>query len=186
MRHTVNRFMHGPLAALAVSVLLATALAGCYTLMRHPAPAAGASLDGGEDCTRCHAEQTPIDVSVYPWVEYYTYSDSPWINYYGAPWWHDTYWERCKQCDGTEASATSEGYVLEGRNGWGRRVRETASASDDADRVRSPGGLAPLPILSPPASGGIAPARPAAPDATPKDPKEEKEKPEARKRGIRR
>jgi len=186
MTHPGTRLMRAPPAALAVAVLLATVLTGCYTLLRHPAPAAGAALDQGEDCTRCHAQQAPIDVSVYPWVEYYTYSDSPWINYYGAPWWHDTYWERCEQCDGTETSPSDAGYVLEGRNGWGRRVRETAGVSDDTDRTRDPNAFAPLPILSPPSGGGIAPARPAAPDAKPKDPKEEKEKPEARKRAIRR
>jgi hypothetical protein len=172
---------------LAAAIILAGAVSGCYTLLRHPAPATSASLQESDECLACHTAAEPLDVTVYPWVEYYSHSASPWINYYGSPWWHDYSWERCQECDGSETSPTDSSYVLQGRHGWGRRVRSNTATADELQRSRAGDALAPLPIISsPPAGVPVVPARPAAPATTEEPQEEEKEKSEPRNRGFRR
>lgn len=178
----------------ALALLAAAALAGCYTMLRHPASGDLAAGDATDECLRCHESDASLEIETYPWVEYYSYSASPWINYYGAPWWHDVRWERCETCDGTEASTEDPDFVLTGRNGWGRRVRQ-AGGESAAGRERNDA-FAPLPIVSPPAVAPVV-ARPVSPPAvtpptgTPagdqpaEDPEPEKTEP-PRQRGIRR
>jgi len=176
-------------ALVCVALILASGIAGCYTMLRHPeaGPGRAAEADG---CSRCHDRDEPLEVFASPLIDYYGYSSSPWINYYGAPWWHGSAWERCRSCDGSEASPEDPGFVLSGRQGWGRRVRPAATDTAEEDpRTRGAEALLPMPIVSPPA---IAPGVPVLPSSPPaqapvetEKPKEEEKKPE-RPRGFRR
>jgi hypothetical protein len=81
---------------MVVTVLLAVCVlalgTGCYTVLRHPT---GSDIvaEGTyyRSCADCHA-----DASFYhPYGNpYYTYGRSQygWDDYYGQPWWYDSYW----------------------------------------------------------------------------------------------
>lgn len=79
-------------AVLAISGL--TALAGCYTVLKHPPTAEVA--DGGEgqrDCYSCHGPgggALAYDPLHTPGYDYY--SDN-WYGFYAYPWWWRDYWQ---------------------------------------------------------------------------------------------
>jgi hypothetical protein len=94
------------------------AVSGCYTVLTHPT---GDSVVYEGDyyyktCADCHA-----DASYYH--PYYTYgmSNYRWRDYYGYPWWYDSYWwwdpyDHAQQGEGPEVR---EGMGhLWGSGGW--------------------------------------------------------------------
>jgi hypothetical protein len=120
----------------------ALALGGCYTLLQHPAEA-GKPVDVRSDalCARCHDDDDPPVSDLYPWLEYYSYSTSPWMNYYGTPWWVDSRWEWSAPEDSTGNRP------LAGRLGWGRRPRTIENG--DSVRIRE-NPIPPAPVVSAP------------------------------------
>lgn len=89
-----------------LGLILALLIAGCYTALNHPRSTAldDAEVSGG--CLRCHGDLDDYDDAYAYWGDYYTHSYSPWINYYDAPWWHNTRWDRCDPC--VNAGATPQ------------------------------------------------------------------------------
>jgi hypothetical protein len=82
------------IALLLPSIVIMVALAGCYTILQHPAvDESYSSHDYQQDCVRCHA-----DYHQYPYGYFYGsypgyWWDNPrWGHYYAYPWWWDNYW----------------------------------------------------------------------------------------------
>lgn len=171
--------------SLAAALAMAAALAGCYTLLQHPRssdPAMDSNALSGS-CLRCHSDNS-FDAGAVPWVEHYSYSSYPWINYYGSPWWHDTVWhwydDDCRDCPPPETLPQ-----LSGRSAWGRRPRD--GWDGEGSRERTSSGLAPIasapapaPTPAPPAISGSASGSDASDESEAETPKE------PRKRSIRR
>jgi hypothetical protein len=169
---------------LAAALLVASGVAGCYTLLSHPrTDATYADADPTEgSCLRCHAGDS-FDAGAVPWVEHYGYSSYPWINYYGSPWWYESVWywyeDDCRDCPSAEAPPR-----LAGRNAWGRRPRGGWDTDDTRERTSS--ALTPIVGPSPPAPAAAPPAITGSTGKsdTPEEP--EADPPEPRKRSIRR
>lgn len=88
-----HRNATGRAALFVVGVAVAAALAGCYTVLKHP----GTSMvaDGGEgerDCYSCHGPNGvahAYDPLYSPAFDYYP---DTWYGYYAYPWWWRDYW----------------------------------------------------------------------------------------------
>lgn len=90
---TAIRTPGGRVTVLLLAMAAATALAGCYTVLKHPATSLVA--DGGEgerDCYSCHGPggaAQPYDPLAAPTFDYYP---DDWYGYYAYPWWWREYW----------------------------------------------------------------------------------------------
>jgi hypothetical protein len=79
--------------ALIVGVAAYSTLAGCYTVLKHPATAE--VVDGGEarrDCYSCHGpggNALAYDPLYTPGFDYYPDS---WYGFYAYPWWYREFW----------------------------------------------------------------------------------------------
>ncbi len=91
-RPAVHRLRGHPAATIAAVVVATLLLSGCYTMLHHPSSEVAMSEYTGE-CLRCHTAAGEQISHHRPWVEYYSYSSTPWINYYASPWWIDWTWE---------------------------------------------------------------------------------------------
>ena len=113
MRSPSRRFR--ALLALAAFCFGVSALAGCFTTLRHPATADLPDDYTYEDksCYDCH-EEAPFYHSYYG-VYFDYYNDSPWFGYYSDPWWYDSYWHGGR--DGGEVQ-----YDSDERHQWKRGI----------------------------------------------------------------
>jgi len=175
----------GRTPALVLALAVSLALGGCYTLLRHPAAEGPTDARSDEACYRCHSEDDQLDPDIYPWVEYYSSSSSPWINYYGAPWWYDSQWVR--QPVPGEPEADESQRLPSGRHGWGRHARTLAGG----DSLRSRDSLLPpSPIVSSPSPAPSIPSVPAQGQSGGSqgstDDKKKKEEKEPKRRALRR
>lgn len=73
-----------------LGLALGTLIAGCYTVLSHPSSEIAQEEEISGGCLRCHGTLDDYP-DPYP---YYADSYRPWINYYDAPWWYDTRWDR--------------------------------------------------------------------------------------------
>ncbi len=93
----MNRWMrHGratarPVPGLWLALILIPFVAGCYTTLRHPQPDEAPSAHETSSCYQCHQCSHSLPPSS-EWMDYYTSSDYPWVNYYGSPWWSEGRW----------------------------------------------------------------------------------------------
>jgi hypothetical protein len=91
MRSTANPQRSAILVVLAVA--LGSALAGCYTVLKHPPTAE--VLDGGEarrDCFDCHGAGGPAHAYDPMFTYGFDYLDDDWYPWYAYPWWYRDYW----------------------------------------------------------------------------------------------
>jgi hypothetical protein len=119
--------MHASSRLAGLLLVAIIAGAGCYTVLRHPAP-----LDMAEDgyengysdqraCADCHA-----DADLYHYTDphnaaWYNTYPAPWAYYYDTPWWYDDYWyypSEPSNGHGGPGDATLE--ERSGRNAWTR------------------------------------------------------------------
>jgi len=109
---------------LAISGL--TAIAGCYTVLKHPPTAAVA--DGGEgqrDCYSCHGPgggALAYDPLHSPAYDYYP---DTWYGYYAYPWWWRDYWQDDIYDHGSNVGSGGQPKLWDGddesrRRLWGR------------------------------------------------------------------
>jgi hypothetical protein len=176
------------LGAMVLALALAGAGAGCYTLVRHPQAAEPVDAHSDDICYSCHSSSDGLDLDLYPWADYYSHSSSPWINYYAAPWWYDSRWERSAPPAGGAASGTAERPQSD-RAGWGRHAR-SSSLSDSLRRRDAT--FSPAPIVSSPPAAPLSPGTPAQGSTSgtsgnnPSDEQKKKEVKEPQRRTLRR
>jgi len=91
MRLHANPRRSALLGVLAIGA--ATALAGCYTVLRHP-PTAEVAEDTGSrrDCYECHGPGGTAHLYDPLAVEGFDYFNDYWFPYYAYPWWYRDYW----------------------------------------------------------------------------------------------
>ena len=85
---------HGRFLLLGPFILLAIAMAGCYTVIRHPVVEPTGEYTRAnfrEHCLDCHHNYHHFPIYYYPRYHYYP-SYSAWRHYYGYPWWWDTWY----------------------------------------------------------------------------------------------
>jgi len=154
---------HVRLVGLMALVLIAWGGSGCYTRLSHPAHQEDlASSEAAGSCTRCHAERLEESQDGSSWVDYYSYSSSPWLNYYASPWWYESEWVHCNwECsEPTQSRWVAGEKEPTGRLAWGRRLTADGnSPHDDIDRTTSSAPNIPAP--SAPASSGPSVTAPA-------------------------
>lgn len=134
-------------------ILLGSAcfLAGCYTMLRHPATEL-TQAHGGDaeysDCASCHDQgfEEPLLRDPYGYTNYGFWS------YYGCPWW-------LSDCGLSYAYGSAGGLGWSGGGGGGAYGRP-AETDEDGRAVGSRGevrGLpGRLPTVNPPSGGGMA------------------------------
>jgi hypothetical protein len=159
----------GRAAALAALLALATGLAGCYTMLRHPGAGDLTSGQPAQACARCHASEGGFDQATLPWVAYYGSSSYPWINYYGAPWWYGSRWEPLPESGDAaaegQAAAGMPDRIL-GRWWWNSGTRNSDGGQETRTRDEQSGeaSVSParplpaprLPISAPPPRAAVA------------------------------
>lgn len=134
-------------------IMLASAwfLAGCYTMLRHPATEL-TQAHGGDaqysDCGSCHEQGFDEPLLRDP----YGYTNYGFWSYYGCPWW-------LTDCGLSYAYGSAEGPGWSGGGGGGAYGRPS-QADEDGRAVGSRGevhGLpGRLPTVNPPSGGGMA------------------------------
>lgn len=154
---------HKRFVGLMALFMIVWGASGCYTRLSHPPHQEDmASSESSGTCTRCHAERLAESQDGSSWVDYYSYSSSPWLNYYASPWWYESEWVHC---DWEYSEPTRSRWVAgekepAGRLAWGRRITaEGDSPHDDIDRTTSSAPQIPAP--SGPASSGPSVTAPA-------------------------
>lgn len=118
LRHTGPA---GRALALVLSVAGLTAMAGCYTVLKHPRTAE--VVDGGEmarDCYSCHGPAgpaSPFDPLYTPGFDYYP---DAWYGFYAYPWWWRDYWHDDIYGHGGSPGGVAGTEDDERRHLWGR------------------------------------------------------------------
>jgi len=159
----------GRVVALNAAFGLSLAVAGCYTLLRHP-PSSEATFGFTGECARCHDASGAVETGYAPWMDYFRYSRAGWMNYYGSPHWLDSRWARVPKGQPESPEQTSE------RIGWGRVPSSSGEASDGATRIREPHLTSPVPAPVVGAPGApAAPPTPTTEGAQPQEPRENEE-----------
>ncbi len=134
-------------------ILLGSAcfLAGCYTMLRHPATEL-TQAHGGDaqysDCGSCHEQGFDEPLLRDP----YGYTNYGFWSYYGCPWW-------LTDCGLSYAYGSAQGPGWSGGGGGGAYGRPSQT-DEDGRAVGSRGEVrelpSRLPTVSPPSGGGLA------------------------------
>jgi hypothetical protein len=139
------------------STLLLVLLAGCYTVLTHPADVALTEDIEGADvrvpCSECHNESEWFGAFdhqlIYGWPGLLGYdSHDWWFDYYRRPWWWDGAWT------GGTWYHSGSGTTADGESSW----RKKAMGRDDPSGGVAPSGV--FPAGAAPSTGGSAPASP--------------------------
>jgi hypothetical protein len=79
---------------LVIAVAAATALAGCYTVLKHPPTLnlAGGADSGVGDCYQCHSTEGPAHAYDPLFAAGFDYFNDYWYPFYAYPWWYREYW----------------------------------------------------------------------------------------------
>ncbi|MCK4303196.1 MAG: hypothetical protein KAY24_03065 [Candidatus Eisenbacteria sp.] len=134
-------------AVLACAIALSTA--GCFTMLRHPVVQSSPASDSSGTCQDCHSGYGAMDMLGFSWIDYYSASSYPWINYYGSPWWYESRWQpyRPEAHDQDECVATPLRVL--GRWGWGHGNRISADGADNSARRQERAPHLRLPAVAP-------------------------------------
>lgn len=115
------------IVVLAISGL--TALAGCYTVLKHPPTAEVAdSGEGQRDCYSCHGPggaALAYDPLHAPGFDYYP---DTWYGYYAYPWWWRDYWQDDIYDHGSNVGSGGRPGLWDGDNDSSRRLWGRGSA----------------------------------------------------------